>query len=35
MANNSTTINKTNNTITPQTIEHKTDYDVGNPGPDS
>jgi hypothetical protein len=34
MANNSTNINKTNDHLLPQLIEHKktTTYDVGNPG---
>ena len=36
MVNNSININKTNNHLTPQTIEYKkktTTYGVGNPGP--
>jgi hypothetical protein len=35
MINNSTNINKMNNHLSPQLIEHKTTtYDVGNPSPD-
>jgi hypothetical protein len=36
MVNNFTNINKTNNHLSPQSIEHKKKtmiYDVGNPGP--
>jgi hypothetical protein len=32
MANNSTNINKMNNLLSSQTIRHKKDHNVGNPG---
>jgi len=34
MENNASNINKTNNQLSPQTIEHKRNitYDLGNPG---